>query len=158
MKNNITKLKIFLLLLTIIGISSGCNENQNQMGYDNKDLSMSQVDTTSKTIDQSIANQAKEKMITNDEITDVMDVNTDKELLVAIKVENFNRFRLKSIEKTVKSDLEKMYPNHKVVVSTDKKMFWELEKIEQRLQKNNTNKKRLKKDLQKLESLIKEQT
>ncbi|MDQ0214089.1 hypothetical protein J2S13_000484 [Oikeobacillus pervagus] len=158
MKNNITKLKIFLLLLTIIGIGSGCNENQNQMGYDNKDLSISQVDTTSKPIDQSIANQAKEKMITKDEITDVMAVNTDKELLVAIKVENFNRFRLKSIEKTVKSDLEKMYPNHKVVVSTDKKMFWELEKIEQRLQKNNTNKKRLKKDLQKLESLIKEQT
>lgn len=128
------------------------------MGYDNEDLSISQVDTTSKPIDQSIANQAKEKMITKDEITDVMAVNTDKELLVAIKVENFNRFRLKSIEKTVKSDLEKMYPNHKVVVSTDKKMFWELEKIEQRLQKNNTNKKRLKKDLQKLESLIKEQT
>ena len=121
MKNNITKLKIFLLLLTIIGIGSGCNENQNQMGYDNKDLSISQVDTTSKPIDQSIANQAKEKMITKDEITDVMAVNTDKELLVAIKVENFNRFRLKSIEKTVKSDLEKMYPNHKVVVSTDKK-------------------------------------
>ena len=158
MKDNITKLKIFLLLLTIIGIGSGCNENQNQMGYDNKDLSISQVDTTSKPIDQSIANQAKEKMITKDEITDVRAVNTDKELLAAIKVENFNRFRLKSIEKTVKSDLEKMYPNHKVVVSTDKKMFWELEKIEQKLQKNNTNKKSLKKDLKKLENLIKEQT
>ncbi|MCM3603179.1 YhcN/YlaJ family sporulation lipoprotein [Robertmurraya korlensis] len=157
MKDNITKLKIFILLLTIIGLGSGCNENQNQMGYNNKDLSISQVHT-SKPIDQSVANQAKEKMITKDEITDVRAVNTDKELLVAIKVENFNRFRLKSIEKTVKSDLEKMYPNHKVVVSTDKKMFWELEKIEQRLQKNNMNKKSLKKDLQKLESILKEQT
>ncbi|WP_449622584.1 YhcN/YlaJ family sporulation lipoprotein [Robertmurraya sp. Marseille-Q9965] len=157
MKDNITKLKIFILLLTIIGLGSGCNENQNQMGYNNKDLSISQVHT-SKPIDQSVANHAKEKMITKDEITDVRAVNTDKELLVAIKVENFNRFRLKSIEKTVKSDLEKMYPNHKVVVSTDKKMFWELEKIEQRLQKNNMNKKSLKKDLQKLESILKEQT
>lgn len=157
MKDNITKLKIFILLLTIIGLGSGCNENQNQMGYNNKDLSISQVHT-SKPIDQSVANHAKEKMITKDEITDVRAVNTDKELLVAIKVENFNRFRLKSIEKTVKSDLEKMYPNHKVFVSTDKKMFWELEKIEQRLQKNNMNKKSLKKDLQKLESILKEQT
>ena len=157
MKGNITKLKILLLLLIIIGIGSGCNENQNQMGYNNKDLSISQVHT-SKPFDQSIANQAKEKMITKDEITDVMAVNTDKELLVAIKVENFNRFRLKTIEKTVKSDLEKIYPNHKVVVSSDKKMFWELEKIEQRLQKNNTNKKSLKKDLKKLKSLIKEKT
>ncbi|MFS0673736.1 YhcN/YlaJ family sporulation lipoprotein [Ornithinibacillus sp. 179-J 7C1 HS] len=157
MKGNITKLKILLLLLIIIGIGSGCNENQNQMGYNNKDLSISQVHT-SKPFDQSIANQAKEKMITKDEITDVRAVNTDKELLVAIKVENFNRFRLKTIEKTVKSDLEKIYPNHKVVVSSDKKMFWELEKIEQRLQKNNTNKKSLKKDLKKLKSLIKEKT
>jgi len=157
MKNNITKLKIFLLLLTIIGIGSGCNENQNQMGYNNNDLSISQVHS-SKPIDQSVANRAKEKMITKDEITDVRAVNTDKELLAAIKVENFNRFRLKTIEKTVKSDLEKIYPNYKVVVSSDKKMLWELEKIEQRLQKNNTNKKSLKKDLKKLENLIKEQT
>ncbi|MBD8068108.1 YhcN/YlaJ family sporulation lipoprotein [Bacillus sp. PS06] len=157
MKDNITKIKIFILLLTIIGLGSGCNENQNQMGYNNKDLSISQVHT-SKPIDQSVANHAKEKMITKDEITDGRAVNTDKELLVAIKVENFNRFRLKTIEKTVKSDLEKIYPNHKVVVSSDKKMFWELEKIEQRLQKNNTNKKSLKKDLKKLESLIKEQS
>ena len=157
MKDNITKLKILLLLLTIIGIGSGCNENQNQMGYNNNDLSISQVHS-SKPIDQSVANRAKEKMITKDEITDVRAVNTDKELLVAIKVENFNRFRLKTIEKTVKSDLEKIYPNYKVVVSSDKKMLWELEKIEQRLQKNNTNKKSLKKDLKKLENLIKEQT
>jgi hypothetical protein len=157
MKGNITKYKIFILLLTIIGLGSGCNENQNQLGDNNKDLSISQVHT-SKPIDQSVANHAKEKMITKDEITDVRSVNTDKELLAAIKVENFNRFRLKRIEKTVKSDLEKMYPEHKVVVSADKKMFWELEKIEQRLQKNNTNKKSLKKDLKKLESLLKEQT
>ena len=72
-------------------------------------MSISQVHT-SKPIDQSVANHAKEKMITKDEISDVKAVNTDKELLAAIKVENFNRFRLKSIEKTVKSDLEKMYP------------------------------------------------
>ncbi|MGY3718708.1 hypothetical protein ACWE42_24690 [Sutcliffiella cohnii] len=54
------------------------------MGYNNKDLSISQVHT-SKPIDQSVANHAKEKMITKDEITDVRAVNTDKELLVAIR-------------------------------------------------------------------------
>ena len=148
MKGNITKFKIFLLLLTIIGLGSGCNGNQNQLGDNNKDLSISQVHT-SKPINQSVANHAKEKMITKDEISDVKAVNTDKELLAAIKVENFNRFRLKNIEKTVKSDLEKMYPDHKVFVSADKKMFWELEKIEQRLQKNNTNKKNFKKGFEK---------
>ena len=96
MKDNITKYKIFILLLTIIGLGSGCNENQNQLGDNNKDLSISQVHT-SKPIDQSVANHAKEKMITKDEISDVKAVNTDKELLAAIKVENFNRFRLKKV-------------------------------------------------------------
>jgi hypothetical protein len=157
MKYKITKLTTFLFILIIIGFGTGCNGNQNQLGEKNNDLSISQVHTN-KPIDQSVANHSKEKIITKDEISDVKAVNTDKELLAAIKVENFNRFRLKKIEKAVKSDLEKMYPNHKVVVSADKKMFWELEKIEQRLQKNNTNKKSLKKDLKKLESLLKEQT
>ena len=64
------------------------------MGDNNKDLSISQVHT-SKPIDQSVANHAKEKMITKDEISDVMAVNTDKELLVAIKVEQFQSFSIK---------------------------------------------------------------
>jgi hypothetical protein len=149
------KMKRLFFILILIGLASGCNGNQNQL--DNNDLNISQVHT-SKPIDQSVANHTKEKMITKEEISDVKAVNTDKELLVAIKVGNFNRFRLKNIEKSVKSDLEKIYPDHKVFVSSDKKMFWELEKIEQRLKKNDTNKKNLKKDLNKLKNLMKEQT
>jgi len=150
------KVKILFFILILIGMGSGCNGNQNQLD-NNNDLSISQVHT-SKPIDQSVANHAKEKIITKEEISDVKAVNTDNELLVAIKVGNFNRFRLKNIEKSVKSDLKKMYPDHKVFVSSDKKMFWELENIEQRLKKNDTNEKNLKKDLNKLKSLMKEQT
>jgi Sporulation lipoprotein YhcN/YlaJ (Spore_YhcN_YlaJ) len=157
MKDNKTKLKIFLLLLTVIGLGSGCNENQNQLGDNNKDLSTSQVHT-SKPINQSVANQAKEKVITEKEISDVKAVNTDKELLVAIKVNQFARFRLKRAEKKVKSDLEKAYPNHKILVSTDSKMYLELDQLEQKLQKDNTNMKNLKKDFNKIKSLMKEET
>jgi|SRR5690606_37087746 len=150
------KVKIFLSILIVIGLGSGCNGNENQLG-DNNDSRISQIHT-SKPIEQSVSNHAKEKIMTKEEISDVKAVNTDKELLVAVKVENFNRFRLKNIEKSVKSELEEMYPDYKVIVSSDKKMFWELEKIEQKLQQNDTNKKNLKKDLNKLKSLMKEQT
>ncbi|WP_099363718.1 YhcN/YlaJ family sporulation lipoprotein [Fredinandcohnia onubensis] len=150
------KVKIFFFFLIVIGLGSGCNGNENQLG-NNNDSSISQIHTN-KPIEQSVSNHAKEKIITKEEISDVKAVNTDKELLVAVKVENFNRFRLKNIEKSVKSDLEELYPEHKVFVSSDKKMFWELEKIEQRLQQNDTNKKNLKNDLNKLKSLMKEQT
>ena len=150
------KVKILFFILILIGMGSGCNGNQYQLDNYN-DLSISQVHT-SKPIDQSVANHAKEKIIAKEDITDVKAVNTDKELMAAIKVENFDRFRLKSIEKSVKSDLEKKYPDYKVFVSTDKKIFWELEKVEQRLKKNDMNKKNLKNDLNKLKSLMKEQT
>jgi Sporulation lipoprotein YhcN/YlaJ (Spore_YhcN_YlaJ) len=150
-------INICLLVGTVIILASGCTGNQNQLGDDNEDLSISQVHT-SKPISQSIANQAKEKVIIEEEISDVKAVNTDKELLVAIKVGQFDRFRLKKIEKEVKSDLEKMYPDHKVFVSTDQKMFLELEQLEQKLQKDNTNMKKLEKDFNKIKSLMKEQT
>jgi len=157
LKDKTTKLKIIFFILMVIGLGSGCNATQNQLDDDQNNLSISQVHT-SKPIDQSVANRAKEKIISKGEISDVKAVNTDKELLVAIKVDNFDRFRLKKIEKTVKSDVEKMFPDHKVFVSTDKKMFWELEQLEQRLQKDNTNMKNLKKDFNKIKSLMKEQT
>ncbi|MCF7625441.1 hypothetical protein L3139_27630, partial [[Brevibacterium] frigoritolerans] len=86
MKDKINQFIMFLLLLTIIGLGSGCN--QNQSGEDHEDLSISQVHT-SKPIDQSVANQAKKKVIKEEDISDVKAVNTDKELLIAIKVENF---------------------------------------------------------------------
>lgn len=154
MKDKISKL---ILVLTVIGLSSGCNENQNQLGDNNNDLSISQVHT-SKPINQSVANQAKEKVIKEKEISDVKAVNTDKELFVAIKVENFDRFRLKKIKKKVKSDVEKMFPDHRVFVSTDSKMYLELDQLEQKLQKDNLNMKNLKKDFNKIKSLMKEQT
>ncbi|CAK6481373.1 YhcN/YlaJ family sporulation lipoprotein [Peribacillus castrilensis] len=157
MKDKTNKFIIFLLLLIVIGLGSGCNGKQNQLGDDNEDLSISQVHT-SKPINQSVANQAKEKVIMEEEISDVKAVNTDKELLVAIKVDQFDRFRLKKIKKNVKSDLEKMYPDYKILVSTDQKMYFELDQLEQKLQKGNTNMKKLEKDFNKIKSLMKEQS
>lgn len=157
MKVEINKFRIFLLLLTIIGLGSGCNGNQNELGDNNKDLSNSQVHT-SEPVNQSVANQAKEKVIRKEEISGVKAVNTDKELVLAIKVDNFNRFQLKKIEKNIKTDLEKMYPDYKVIVSADSKIYLEVEKLEQKLQKDKVQMETLKKELDKIKSLMKEQT
>ena len=155
MKDKITLLKIFLLLLITIGLSSGCTGNQNQFANNNDDANVVKVHTR-KPIDQSIANQAKEKVIKEEEISGVKAVNTDKELLLAVKVDQFDRFRLKNIEKKVKSDLEKAYPNYKILVSTDSKMYLELEQLEEKLQKDKIKMKSLKKDFDKIKSLMKE--
>ncbi|MFC0271392.1 YhcN/YlaJ family sporulation lipoprotein [Metabacillus herbersteinensis] len=148
------RVNIGLFLIVIIGLVSGCAGNQNQFATTN-DANIVKVHT-SKPIDQSVANQAKEKVIKEEEISGVKAVNTDKELLLAVKVNQFDRFRLKKIEKKVKSDLEKAYPDHKIEVSTDSKMYLELEQLEQKLQKDKTNMKTLKKEFDKIKSLMKE--
>lgn len=133
----VSKLTISLLILVVVGYATGCNGNQKQLGEDNNNLSTSQVHT-SMPIHQAVSKQTKEKIITKDEISDVKAVNTD---LVALKVDNFDRLQLKKIEETAKTEVEKNYPNHKVFLSTDKKLFWELEQLEEKLQKDNMNMK-----------------
>ncbi|MBT6252482.1 MAG: hypothetical protein HOI84_04165 [Flavobacteriaceae bacterium] len=155
MKNKVKIVNIGLFLIVIIGLGSGCTGNQNQFANNNDDANIVKVHT-SKPIDQSVANQAKEKVIKEEEISGVKAVNTDKELLLAVKVDHFDRLRLKNIEKKVKSDLEKAYPDHKIEVSTDSKMYLELEQLEKKLQKDKTKMKTLKKEFDKIKSLMKE--
>ncbi|MFB7642636.1 hypothetical protein [Peribacillus butanolivorans] len=79
-------------------------------------------------------------------------------MLVAVKVDNFDRFRLKSIKKQAQSDLENMFPDYKILISTDQKIFLELDQLEQKLEKDKTKIDSLEKDFKKIKSLMKEQT
>jgi len=110
-----------------------------------------------KSINQTTANQAKELVIKRDDVTGVRGVNTNKELLIAIMVPQMDRFQLKAIEKSVKEELTKEYPDYKVQVSTDQKMFLELDILERKLEKGKTGEKELKKELGNIKSLMKEE-
>lgn len=149
-------LKTILFLITVIGFVSGCSGNSNQID-NNKNLNISKVHTSSP-IKQSVANQAKDRLLAEEEVSDVKAVNSDKELLVAVKVDNFDRFRLKSVKKQAQSDLENMFPDYKILISTDQKMFLELDQLEQKLEKDKTKMDSLKKDFKEIKSLMKEQT
>ena len=155
MKGKIRRLNHFLFLAMIIVYISGCTGQQNQSANDNNDTTIVKVHT-SKPINQTVANQAKEKIIKEEEVSAVKAVNTDKELLMAIKVDQFHRFQLKKIKKNVKTDVEKAYPDYIVLVSTDQKIYWELEQLEEKLQKDKTKKKTLNKEFNNIKNLMKE--
>lgn len=157
MKDKITKMKISFLLLTAIGLCSGCAGNQKQFTNNNDDANVVKVHTK-KPVDQSIANEAKEKVMKREEISSAKAVNTDKEILLAVKVDNFDRFRLKEIEKKVKSDLKEEYTDYKILVSTDSKMYMELEQLEHKLQEDKLKWEALKKEFDKIKNLMKEKT
>ncbi|GEB32372.1 MULTISPECIES: YhcN/YlaJ family sporulation lipoprotein [Brevibacillus] len=73
--------------------------------------------------------QAKAIAAKVDGIDEVVAVQIDNDLNLAIKVSNFNRFKLQSIEKEVAGKLKTAFPDSKVHVTSDKKLFMDLQSM-----------------------------
>lgn len=155
MISNIGKWKFGLSLLLIIGFCYGCNENHENNSKE--DVNVSPIKVT-KPFSQSVTNQVIETVSKKEEITDVKAVNSDKDLLVAIKLRHFDRFQLKKIEKDIKVELKKLHPKYSILVSADQKLYFELDKLEEKIQKNTMSKKKLEKEIKEIKSLLKEQS
>jgi len=77
----------------------------------------------------------------------------DGELVAAGKVKIFSKFKKTKIEGDVQKKLKEAFPDHDVIFSTDLKIFWEIEEL-----KEDQSDKKMKKRLQKIQSLSKEET
>ncbi|MEK5441616.1 YhcN/YlaJ family sporulation lipoprotein [Fredinandcohnia sp. FSL W7-1320] len=143
-----------VLLFLTIGLLAGCKEDMDSIKSQGTSITKISAKTAT---NQSVANQAEELLIKRDDITGVRGVNKDKELLIAIKVPQKDRFQLSTIEKEVKKELKKQYPEHNIQVSTDQKIFLELDKLEKKLEKSKVGEKELKKELDNIKSLMKEE-
>lgn len=143
---------ISLLFLLLFSFLCGCHspldkkdKQESAQKTDKKDTKLTKVNMES--IDQSIANEAKNKILTMDEILDVKAVNFNNELYVAVKPEHHERFQLKKLRKEIKQTLKKMYPNSKIYVSTDKKIFILLDKLDTKIKNKEVDKDEVKKQL-----------
>ncbi|MEH7461544.1 YhcN/YlaJ family sporulation lipoprotein [Bacillus thuringiensis] len=147
---------ITLLFLLFFSFLSGCNSpldkkvkkeaNEKEEHQTNKkDTPLKNV--SMENIDQSIANQAKDQIFNMEEVIDVKAINFDNELYVAAKPEHHERFQLKKLKKEMKQTLKKTYPNLKVYVSMDKKIFMLLDKLETKIKNKEADKKEIKKQL-----------
>lgn len=143
---------VFLFLVVVI--LTGCKDNMDSVK--NQSTSITKI-SAKKTTNQSTANQVKELVIKRDDVTGVRGVNTDKEILVAIMVPQMERFQLSDIRKNVKEEIKKKYPDYTIQVSTDQKIFLELDILERKLENGKTGKKDLKKELRKIKNLMKEE-
>lgn len=56
-------------------------------------------------------------------------IRIDNELNVALQVSNFDRFRLNSLRKKVSQKLKASFPEDHIHVTTDSKLYNELEKL-----------------------------
>ena len=81
-------------------------------------------------------------------------VSDEKDIVVAIEIKRLSRFNKEKIEKKITKQLEKSYPDKSVLVTSDLKVKWEVEKII----KEKKKEKKLTKSIENIKSLSKEET
>ncbi|MGO4888262.1 YhcN/YlaJ family sporulation lipoprotein [Anaerobacillus sp. MEB173] len=106
-------------------------------------------------VDQTKADNSKSIVASMEEVIGVKGVNLKEDIYIAVQVKQFDRLRLKHIRKTAFDKIKKRYPKDNIHVSTDKKIFMELEELEQKLKRNEITEKNLEKKVKKLEDDMK---
>ncbi|MED1103898.1 hypothetical protein [Bacillus paramycoides] len=102
---------------------------------------------STESFNQSISQEAKKKALAMDEIIKSTAVNSNLDLYIAVKPEHHERFGLKPLRKKLQKQLSDEYPTFDVRVSTDKKIFMLLEKLEIKIKRKEVNKDEIKKQL-----------
>lgn len=121
-----------------------------------KEIDLSKLSTT-ESIDQSVAKEAKNTLNNYSELTTILAVNTDYQLIIAFKTTQWEKLRLSDHKKEIENELKQRFPHLEIIVSTDQKIILELEKIEKALSNKQISKKDLYRRINELIRLSKDQ-
>lgn len=128
------KTKIFLVLLLFFLICSGCGTQI----FSNQDKPQKSGEEAK--ANPQLAAEIQEITQSVKGISESTSVVVDKNISIAIKVKGFQRLRLDSIKKEVHSRVSAKVPkNYQIYLTSDKKLFKELQEIEQKIGKKNGN-------------------
>ncbi|HPU35483.1 MAG TPA: YhcN/YlaJ family sporulation lipoprotein [Bacillota bacterium] len=121
----------FLLLLAVFLIfvmATGCGtpQKKRQVQLDARDESQIQVNTE-------LAERAREASGTVKGVKESTAVVIDRDIAIAVKVVRFDRLRLKKIRQEVHDRVKELDQSYNVYVTTDKKLFKQLQEMEQEL-------------------------
>ncbi|MGE5403550.1 MAG: YhcN/YlaJ family sporulation lipoprotein [Candidatus Saccharibacteria bacterium] len=137
-------MKKIITILVMLMIVSGCSQPPAKKPQD------SSQHKTEVRIDREYANQVKEAAKSVKGVQDAASVVVDKDISLAIKVSGLPRLRLKSIKAQVAAkitSLDKTYTPH---ITSDKKLFSELQKIEKRINTGIEDSVKVKQDIEKI--------
>ncbi|ARK30231.1 YhcN/YlaJ family sporulation lipoprotein [Halalkalibacter krulwichiae] len=142
-------MKWLVQLLFILCFLTAC-----QMAEPQQDIKPLQL-TNKAVVNQQQADDAKKIVLSMEEVIDVKGITDENNIYIAPRVKHFDRFRLKEIRKNGHDSIKKRYPDATIHVSTDQKIFMELEKLEKELQQRTISEERFKQRLAKLDEMIK---
>lgn len=147
---------VSILIISTVLFMSGCTEEtEREQNKENNNI----TEISTKTLfSQNVSNVSKRLLIKESEVSDVKAVNSDNEIIIDAQIKQMDRFQLENIEKRLKKLVEEKHPNYKVILSTDQKIFLELDELEQKIINSKLSDKELKEELKKIKNLSKEQT
>lgn len=151
------KYRLFILLVVLSLVVVGCGKEQSSSKPDTIHI----TNVSSKDMyDQSHSNQAKITLSKKGNVDNVVAVNTDKDMIIAVEVPHNERFQLKKIKEDLTKEMKEKFKEQDINVelSTDLKIILELENLEKKLKNNSISKKELSKQLKHISKLLKEQT
>lgn len=109
-------------------------------------------------VKQTIALRAEEKVRKMKEVTEAVAINNKKQLLIAFRVKQFEKFRLPKVEKKIKDALKEEFPNNDINVSSDLKIFLETNKIKNDIYNKKLSEDKITKEIERVKKLSEEQT
>ncbi|MEG6523790.1 YhcN/YlaJ family sporulation lipoprotein [Desulfotomaculum sp. 1211_IL3151] len=125
--------KVFtFVLLGMMILSLGC-----QMQSTKKPEQKSAKKEKSVQIEPELAEKAKKAALTVKGVEASTAVVIDKNISTGIKVSGFDRLRLDSIKKEVHSKMSEINDEYQIHVTSDKKLFKELQEIEKKITEKN---------------------
>lgn len=148
---------ILCLVITLFLFGCGNNSTSKANNHNESEIQFTKLNT-SDAIDQQVSNEAKQIISKFNEIKAVKAVNSKDAIVTAVEVDHLERFTLQEVKEKVEKKLKKEIKQKKVIVSTDKKIFLELDKLEAKLQSKELSKEKLDKKIKEIIKLSKEQT
>ncbi|ABO49992.1 hypothetical protein Dred_1462 [Desulforamulus reducens MI-1] len=125
--------RIFAFLLTaLLILSLGCQTQASKKPEQQQSKQEKPVQ-----IDRDFAQRLKRAALTVNGVESSTAVVIDKNISIGIKVSGFDRLRMESIKKEVHNKVTKLNGGYEVHVTSDKKLFKELQDVEKTITKEN---------------------
>lgn len=142
---------VFIFFLT------GCNNDESSGTENESNLVQLKADDAADLRIQPTASKAGEMVSKMKEVKEYMAVDLGNKLYVALELKHQYTLMSQKILERIKKSLEEEMPTKKIKVTTDHKIFIELEKLEQKIINDEIDKNKLHQELDKLDKLMKEQ-
>lgn len=155
MNMTIKKMMMFIcVLVSVIALTAFTsvveNESTAHVSVAKEGPAKEEQEFAEDTVDKNAIELARLMASQTDGVYSVAAVVIGKDLSVAVEVKQRKRFQLQGIRQEIFDKLKAEYPQHKVKVSTDRKIYRELEKLQRQAYEEGPDVQEIKQSLQKL--------